>query len=381
MGDLLTSTLSFCRVLRQHGLPVTVAEATDAVRALDHLDLADRDELYLGLRSVLVSRIEEQPAFDRCFEAFWKFRSGAAPVMEGPLSAPSIASPDDQAGPVKVAGQRREGVALESWAEEEDTPESEPLGVPGMSDRESLMEQDFSAFPADQLGEMARLTVLIARRLARRISRRRRPTRRRGAVDLRRTMRANLSRGELIELRRKERKRRKVRLVLLCDTSGSMDLYSRFFLQFLYAMQNVFGRVETFTFSTHLTRITDHLKGRPYRQVLRQLSEVKGWSGGTRIGESLADFNRDWAGRLLDRYTIVLVLSDGWDTGDPDLLAGELLKIKRWAGQLIWLNPLLGNPHYQPLTRGMAAALPMLNRFAPAHNLQSLRDLATQLRP
>jgi len=377
--DLLSSTLSFCGLLRQHGLPVTVAEATDAVRALAHLDLADRDEVYLGLRSVLMARIEEQPVFDRCFEAFWKHRRDSVPGMEGFLTPPT-APRDEQPTALKAAGQRGEGMALEAWLGESEESGSEPLGVPGMSDRESLMGQDFSTFPADQLREMARLTILIARRLARRISRRRRPTRRRGAVDFRRTMRANLTRGELIELRRKARRRRKVRLVLLCDISGSMDLYSRFLLQFLYALQNVFGRVETFTFSTRLTRITDHLKGRPYRQVLRALTDVKDWSGGTRIGESLAHFNHEWGSRLLDRYAIVVVLSDGWDTGDPDLLAGELLKIKRRAGRLIWLNPLLGNPAYQPLTRGMAAALPLLDRFAPAHNLQSLRDLAGQLR-
>jgi len=327
-----------------------------------------------------MSRIEEQPAFDRCFEAFWKHRSDSLPVMEGLLSAPAGAPRDDQPGTLRIAGQKREGVVLESWVGEDEGAASEPLGVPGMSDREYLMEQDFSGFPADQLDELARLTVLIARRLARRISRRRRPTRRRGVVDLRRTIRANLTRGELIELRRKERKRRKVRLVLLCDISGSMDLYSRFLLQFLYALQNVFGRVETFTFSTRLTRITDYLKGASYRQVLRRLGDVRDWSGGTRIGECLADFNREWRSRFLDRHTIVVVLSDGWDTGDPELLAGELLKIKRRAGQLLWLNPLLGNPAYQPLTRGMAAALPILDRFAPAHNLQSLRDLASQLR-
>ncbi|MBI2555201.1 MAG: VWA domain-containing protein, partial [Candidatus Rokubacteria bacterium] len=230
--DLLTSTLSFCRLLRQHGMPVTVTEATDAVRALEHLDLADRDEVYLGLRSVLMARIEEQPAFDRCFEAFWKRQSEIPPIMEGLLS-PTPASPrDDQSQPatLKVAGQKREGVALEAWVGEDDESDSEPLGVPGMSDRESLMEQDFSSFPADQLDEVARLTVEIARRLAAHRSRRRRPTRRRGVIDLRRTVRANLMRGELIELRQKERKRRKVRLVLLCDISGSMDLYSRFLL-------------------------------------------------------------------------------------------------------------------------------------------------------
>ena len=380
--DLLTSTLSFCRLLRQHGMPVTVAEATDAVRALEHLDLSDRDEVYLGLRAVLMARIEEQPAFDRCFEAFWKRQSEMPPIMEGLLSPTPPSPPEDQSQPgaLKVAGQKREGVALEAWVGEDEGPESEPLRVPGMSDRESLMEQDFSSFPADQLDEVARLTVEIARRLAAHRSRRRRPTRRRGMIDLRRTVRANLMRGELIELRRKERKRRKVRLVLLCDISGSMDLYSRFLLLFLYALQNVFGRVETFTFSTRLTRISPYLMGRSYRQVLRRLTDLKDWSGGTRIGECLADFNREWGARLLDRHTIVLVISDGWDTGDPELLAGELLKIKRRAGRLFWLNPLLGNPAYQPLTRGMAAALPLLDRFAPAHNLESLRDLATHLR-
>lgn len=370
--DLLTSTLSFCRLLRQHGLPVTVAGAADAVRALEHLDLADRDEVYLGLRSVLMARIEEQPAFDRCFEAFWRRHSAAPPGLEGLLSP--------QPAPTRVAPEKREGTALQAWVADDQGSESEPLGVSGMSDREHLMEQDFSGFPADQLDEVARLTVQIARRLAARLSRRRRPTRRRGVVDLRRTVRANLTRGELIELRRKERKRRKIRLVLLCDISGSMDLYSRFLLVFLYALQNVFGRVETFTFSTRLTRISHYLKGRSYRQVLRRLTDVRDWSGGTRIGECLADFNREWGARLLDRRTIVLVISDGWDTGDPDLLAGELLKIKRRVGRLYWLNPLLGNPGYQPVTRGMAAALPMLDRFAPAHNLQSLRDLATHLR-
>jgi hypothetical protein len=378
--DLLSSTLSFCRLLRQHGLPVTVAEATDAVKALEHLDLADRDEVYFGLRAALMSRIEEQPAFDRCFEAFWTRRRETLPAMEGPPSASVSESPPEQPGMPKLAVQKREGVTLEAWMARGEESESEPLGVPGTSDREYLMEQDFSAFPADQLDELARLTILIARRLARRLSRRRRPTRRRGSVDLRRTVRANLTRGELIELRRKERKRRKVRLVVLCDISGSMDLYSRFLLQFLYALQNVFGRVETFTFSTRLTRVTDHLKGGPYRHALRRLTEVRDWSGGTRIGECLADFNREWASRILDRTTIVILLSDGWDTGDPELLAGELLKIKRRAGRLIWLNPLLGNPAYQPLTRGMAAALPILDRFAPAHNLQSLRDLESHLR-
>jgi uncharacterized protein with von Willebrand factor type A (vWA) domain len=157
-----------------------------------------------------------------------------------------------------------------------------------------------------------------------------------------------------------------------------MDLYSRFLLQFLYALQNVFGRVETFTFATRLTRVTEHLKGASYRRALRQLTEVRDWSGGTRIGDCLGEFNRGW-GRLVNRQTIVLLLSDGWDTGEPDELASEMLSLKRKAGRVIWLNPLLGNPSYEPLTRGMAAALPLVDHFAAAHNLASLQDLAGHL--
>ena len=276
------------------------------------------------------------------------------------------------------AGQEKQAqIALDDWEEGEEA-DDEPLEVPGLSNREVLMERDFSTFPAEELDEVARLTVLIAKRLARRISRRRKPTRRGGIVDLRRSMRANLMKGEIIELRRRARRRRKVRLVLLCDVSGSMDLYSRFLLQFLYALQNVFGRVETFTFATRLTRVSDLLRGPSYKRALRRLTEVRDWSGGTRIGEAIRDFNQEW-GRLVDRRTIVLILSDGWDTGEPDVLAQEMLTLKRRAGRVLWLNPLLGNPSYEPLTRGMAAALPLVDHFAAAHNLSSLRELATHL--
>jgi hypothetical protein len=276
-------------------------------------------------------------------------------------------------------GARRDRLALEGWGEEGQEEETgEPLGVPAASELEAVASRDFSTFSADQLDELLRVTVQIARRLARRVSRRRRPVRRRGRVDLRRTLRANLTKGEIIELRYRQRKRKKVRLVLLCDVSGSMDLYSRFLLQFLFALQHVFARVETFTFSVRLTHVTDVLRARSYREVLRRLQEVRDWSGGTKIGESLAEFNRYWP-HLVDRRTIVIVLSDGWDTGDPEVLATELLRIKRRAGRVIWLNPLLGNPSYEPLTRGMAAALPLVDHFAAAHNLAALRDLADRL--
>jgi len=378
--DLTRAMLAFGAMLRASGLPVTTSAVMDAVRALEAVDLMDRAEVYLALRTVLMSRMEEQPAFDRCFEAFWRFHAEEGQGLDGLVAAvqPFRQEAEPDSGAVETAREKQAQVALDDWDEGE-AADDEPLEVPGLSDREALMEQDFSTFPAEQLDEVARLTVQIARRLARRVSRRRKPTRRGGMIDLRRSMRANLMKGEIVELRRRARRRRKVRLVLLCDVSGSMDLYSRFLLQFLYALQNVFGRVETFTFATRLTRVSDLLRGPSYKGALRRLTEVRDWSGGTRIGESIREFNQTW-GRLVDRRTIVVLLSDGWDTGEPDVLAQEMLTLKRRAARVIWLNPLLGNPSYEPLTRGMAVALPLVDHFAAAHNLSSLRDLAAHLR-
>lgn len=378
--DLLTQTLAFGRMLRAAGVATTTSEVMDAVRALEAVDLLDRDEVYLALRTVLVTRREEIPIFDRCFESFWKYRAEEGQGLDGLIQAIDPPKPEDDtmAGSVESHAKQKMEVALEGW-EEQGEDDGEPLEVPGVSAQEVLMDQDFSTFPSDQLDEVARVTVLIAKRLARRLSRRRKPVKRGGVVDLRRSIRANMMKGEMVELRRREKRRKKIRLVLLADVSGSMDLYSRFLLLFLYALQNAFGRVETFTFATRLTRITEHLKGATYKQALRQLGAVRDWSGGTRIGESLRDFNRAW-GHLVDRRTIIIVLSDGWDTGEPEELAQEMLTLKRKAGRVIWLNPLLGNPSYEPLTRGMAAALPLVDHFAAAHNLSSLRELATHLR-
>jgi uncharacterized protein with von Willebrand factor type A (vWA) domain len=184
--------------------------------------------------------------------------------------------------------------------------------------------------------------------------------------------------GEPLSLAWRRRRIRRTRLVILCDVSGSMDVHARFLLQFLYAMQDAFARVETFVFSTALTRITDHLRTMTFGQALERLAGVRGFSGGTRIGASLAQFEERW-GRLVDRRTVVVILSDGWDTGEPAVLGEALRRIHRRAGRVLWLNPLLGNPEYQPLTQGMQAALPHVDVFAPAHNLESLRSMVRYL--
>ncbi len=375
--DLASAAVRFCRLLRARGLPVTPAESLDAVRVLEVIDLGDRAEVRRALRTVLVWRPEDFPVFDACFDAFWAGRS-ADPVDS--LRAPG---PETDGLPPALAAHLPAAKASELVFQEWGRPEDEagqPVGLPRASDLERVMGKDFSTFSPDQLDEVARLAARLARRLATRRGRRRRPTRRGREVDLRRTLRLSLTRGEPVELARREKKRVKTKVVVLCDVSGSMDLYSRFLLQFLYSLQNQLGRMETFVFATTLTRITDELKGQSYRLALERLGRVRDWSGGTKIGESLQAFHAGWRW-LLDRRTVVVILSDGWDTGEPELLAEALRLIRRRAARLIWLNPLLGNPDYQPLTQGMVAALPYLDLFAPAHNLDSLRALARHLRP
>jgi len=377
--DLTRAMLGFGATLRLNGLPVTTGALMDSVRALGVVDVSDRDKVYLALRAILAGRLEEWPIFDRCFDAFWKYRENlaSAPQQAAVRNEPDLENRDKEPVSLDSTQLNRPDMAAIAIEDNEEV-EAESLDTPGESDIEILADKDFATFSEEQLDEVARATVAIAKRLARRLNRRRKPSRRRGPIDFRRSIRANLMRGEIIELRRKARKRKKVRLVVLCDVSGSMDLYSRFLLQFLYSLQNVFGRVETFAFATRLTRVSDLLRGPSYKHALKRLAAVRDWSGGTRIGDALREFNATW-GRLVDHRTIVVLLSDGWDTGIPEVLERELLAIKRRAGRVVWLNPLLGNPTYEPLTRGMAAALPLVNFFAPAHNLDSLRALGRYL--
>ena len=227
------------------------------------------------------------------------------------------------------------------------------------------MGKDFSSFGAADLAEVERLAAQIARRLATRRSRRLKPSRRRGRVDLRRTVRLSMTRGELIDLARRERKIQKTKLVIFCDVSGSMDLYSRLLLQFLYAMQNNLGRMETFVFSTRLHRITEDLRHASYRGALARLGDVRDWSGGTKIGESLRAFNVGMAQAHRPRHRGASCSPTAGTPGEPAILAEALRTMRRRAGKVIWLNPLLGSPDYQPLTQGMQAALPEIDAFLP----------------
>jgi uncharacterized protein len=367
MSGLVERTVGFCRALRERGLLVTTSHALDAVRALRVVGLDRRDQAYWALRTVLAARPQDFEIFDQLFDELFSPPAEPRPVHRAKL----IRKP-----PAAAAG----APALSSWGKPGGGGEGddEPVEIPAASAEPALSEKDFSSFGADELEEIQRIAARIARRLAARPSRRWKPARRGARVDLRRTLRRATA-GELLDLRFRRRKPRKTRIVALCDVSGSMDLYSRLLLQFLYALQGSAARVESFVFATDLRRVTEALRSSDYAAALRELStQAHGFSGGTRIGACLAQFNEEYA-RFVDRRTVVVVLSDGWDTGDPALLSAELESLRRRSRRLVWLNPLLGSPGYQPLTLGMQAALPHLSVFAPAHNLASLRALERHL--
>lgn len=358
----------FCRELRAEGVSVTPAEAVTAASALKVIDTTDRDEVFLSLRSVLTTSVDDFPIFAVLFRRFWNRTNSltGSTVVRVQTTSPRQTS-------------KGLGFFLEHWGSSFSAG-AQPVKVPGASDTESIATKDFSEFTHEELEEVSRLARRMVRRLARRPSRRWRPVRRGHRVNLRRSLRLSLKTGgELIELTYKERRPKRTKLVVLCDVSGSMDIYSRLLLQFVYGLQNSFAKVESFVFATSLARITGELKNKTYKSALDRLStNVRGWSGGTRIGASLATFNAQWL-RRIDKRTVVIILSDGWDTGEPEQLVEALALWKRRAGRVIWLNPLLGSSDYAPVTRGMQAALPFINVFAPAHDLASLRALEPHL--
>lgn len=367
-GDLVHKVVDLCRALRDRGMMVTTGHAIDAVRALRCGALESKERTYLTLRCVLVGRPEEMEIFDEVFEELF---ADETELPEGPVRVHRRSPPRTEASVP----------SLSSWSEPGEGGEGEePEEVPAASDAHAVSDKDFSSFGAEELDEIRRISRRIARRLAARPSRRWKSGRRGPRMDLRRTMRRALSHGgEAMDLRFRKRRPRKTRIVALCDVSGSMDLYSRFLLQFLYALQGTVARVESFVFSTTLRRVTDLLREPDYALALRGLSaEVHDWSGGTRIGACLADFNRDYP-ELVDGRTVMVILSDGWDTGDPALLGAEMESLQLRSRRVIWLNPLLGSPGYEPLTQGMQAALPHVSVFAPAHNLTALRALERHL--
>lgn len=365
--DLVHHLARFAGALRERGVGVSLSDEADGLAALTLVDLGDREEVRLALATALKIRPRDRALFEELFALLWRARPGTsnprltAPRIPGP-SKPRSATPSRQLRPPK------EGRI------EAEFPEGEE---PGYSPEAILRRKPFEECSETDLREMERLLARLALRLATRPSRRRVPVRGRGEPDLRRSFRRALSQGgELLSLARRARAIERPRLVVLCDTSGSMDPHSRFFLTFVLALRQIARSTEVFAFNTALVRLTPFLRAGRVDLTLERLgSEVADWSGGTRIGECLSLFVDTYMDPLVSHRTVVLILSDGLDRGDVAPLAGAMRALHARARKVLWLNPLAGDPRYEPTARAMAAALPYVDRLLPAHNLESLARL------
>jgi uncharacterized protein len=358
--------------LRAQGSRVGLGEVLMAHRALAAVDCARREESRLALRTVLCSTRADLEGFELAFDAVFG-PEGAIPsgYEDGLLS---------ELGLIERAVLPRAGIGGEPAVEPsgEEVPEMVPAAY---SSVELLRHKDFASYTDQEIAMAHELIARLARRGPRRLSRRRRPSRRRGhEPDLRRMVRASLRTwGEPIDRRWRAPSQRSRQVVLVCDVSGSMAPYARMLLQYLQASVAARRRVEAFAFGTRLTRITNELAGRdPDRALDRAAGAVLDFSGGTRIGDALAELNRAH-GRRIGRGAVVVILSDGWDRGDPELLTREIARLRRSAHRLVWLNPLAAHPDFEPLTRGMRAAVPHTDELLPGNSLASLEDLAALL--
>ena len=370
--SLLANLLIFTRTLRAGGVAVRAGGVPDAIRALDDVGIASRKDVHAALRTVLIFRHEDLAPFDELFATFWR-------VWPGSSGAPS---PRPMQVPKRArATLRTLAPATASSAHGTDSgPSDAAVGLKTYSADELWRRKDFADFSSGDIARardaMAKLAWDPGMRVTRRWA-----TGSGQAIDLRRLLRANVKHGgELVAIPHRIRRVAPRPLILICDVSGSMEPYTRMLLLFAHAIAGGERRVEVFVFSTRLTRVTRQFAGiRADGALSRVRDAVHDWSGGTRIGEAIRAFNTRWARRVLRRRPVVLLISDGWDLGDPELLAREIARLQRSVFRLIWLNPLLGSPGYEPLTRGMRAALPFVDDFLSVRDMSSIDALAAHL--
>jgi hypothetical protein len=361
---LLRNVVTFGRVLREAGLEVGPGRVADAFRGLGSVDVGRRDDVYWTLRQTLASCREDLEPFDRAFASWFDGVGVEAPPRP---RAPEAAPPGSSRRARQTAGS--EGADGETDSR-------------GWSREEVLRRKDLGQVADEELDEVRRLVERIAIDRPQRRTRRLRRHHSGRSLDMRGLVRASLATGG-DPLQRVYRRRTTVprKLVVLCDVSGSMEPYARALLLFVHVLVRAGRGVEAFAFGTRLTRLTPDLRGREAEEALRLASErVVDWAGGTRIGASLKRFNDEWGRRALSRGAIVVVLSDGWEREDADLVGREMARLARAAYAVVWVNPLKGDPGYQPLAGGMRAALPHVDRFLPGQNLLDLEALAQVLR-
>lgn len=376
-GHLLRNLLLFGRVCKTVGMDVSPGRMIEVARALEFINLGHKSDFYHALRGLIVTRQADLPIFDEAFALFWKRHAeGWITLDMGSLGQakhrrrtqflpPLGATPDDDT------------------EEDEGKPELDPNLIaitPTYSVIESMRYKDFADMSQDEIALAQKAMRRLPKALGFRKSRRFQAGK--GAqLDLRRTFRRNMRyMGESIELPTRGPKLKPRPLILICDISGSMERYSRLFLHFIHVLANSMYQVESFLFSTRLTRITHQIRHKSVDMALHEVGlRANDWGGGTRTGEALHQFNYRWARRVLGRGAVVMLISDGWDRGDPEILREELTRLKLSCHRLIWLNPLLGAPQYEPLTRGAQVMLPIADDFLPIRNLANLEMLIEAL--
>jgi uncharacterized protein with von Willebrand factor type A (vWA) domain len=368
----------FARTLRAAGLPVGPGRVLTAVEAVRAVGLADRRDFYWTLHAVFVNRRDQREIFDQAFHIFWRNPQLLEKMMA--LMLPGLRVPADDS--VEMSRRLAEALHLPSEAQSSEASENEVQLDAAMtfSDRELLQRKDFEKMSNAEFAEAKAAIRRMALPLADVATRRYVADPRGDRTDLRATLRAQLRAGALAALKRKRRRTRPPPLVVLCDISGSMSRYSRLFLHFMHAVTNDRDRVYTFLFGTRLTAITRFLRYRDVDLALDKIvAAVEDWSGGTRIGHCLAEFNRRWSRRVLGQGAVVLFITDGLDREGGSGLGREMDRLHKSCRRLIWLNPLLRYEGFAPKSLGMKAILPHVDEFRPVHNLDSLGELVAAL--
>jgi uncharacterized protein with von Willebrand factor type A (vWA) domain len=356
--------VAFARVLRGAGIDVPVGATLTFAHALACVGMTQRASVYWAGRASLLTAPEQIATYDRAFDAFWlavESEGEAEVTVEEIVLALDVAETDAADAPALDDGRER------------------PVLTVRWSPTEVLRHRDFASYTTAEFAEARRLMDDLRFAGARRRSRRRRTSHRnRGTPDVRRTVRRSLrAGGEPVRRAFSEPGERTRRVVLLLDVSGSMEPYARAFVRFLHAAVVSRTRVEAFALGTRLTRVTRELMSRdPDAAVTAAASRVIDWSGGTRLGDGIRQFNDEWGMRGMARGAVVVVFSDGWDRGDPAVLAEQMTRLARVAYRVVWVNPLKATPGYAPLAQGMAAALPFVDEFVEGHSLAALEELA-----
>jgi uncharacterized protein with von Willebrand factor type A (vWA) domain len=382
-GRLSENVVHFARVLRRAGLAIGPAKVIDALRALQAVGVERRDDFYYALSTVLVDRRDQQSLFDQAFELYWRDPSRIQQQLQQLQDLlGGVRSPQQD---LSTLAPRIAQAMLLKAPHVAPPPDDMPAELKfdasmTMSQAEVLKEKDFAAMTAEEQAEVKKLIASIRMPLPVMPSRRSRPLSQGAQVDLRNTLRHMVrSMDGCLELRHRTPRMRPLKLVILCDISGSMESYTRMLLHFIHALANS-RRMHTLLFGTRLSNITHLLRDRDVDAALGQISrEVADWAGGTKIGACLADFNRHWARRLLGQGTVVLLITDGLDSGDTESVGAEMERLRLSCRHLIWLNPLLRFEGFEAKPAGIRAMLPYVDLFLPVHNLKSLTRLGSLL--